>query len=57
MLALQSRVPPFSLHNSQLQLWRVEGGGGGGVEYACVLTYSKVCNVDAIGSARRWENA
>ena len=29
MLALQSRVPPFSLHNSQLQLWR--GGGGGGV--------------------------
>ena len=28
MLALQSRVPPFSLHNSQLQLWRVGGGGG-----------------------------
>ena len=55
MLALQSRVPPFSLHNSQVQLWRVEGGGG--VKYACVLTYSKVCNVDAIGSARRWENA
>ena len=54
MLALQSRVPPFSLHNSQLQLWRV---GGGGNKYACVLTYSEVCNVDAIGSARRWENA
>ena len=38
MLALQSKVPPFSLHNSQLHLWRVGGRGGGGVKYACVLT-------------------
>ena len=38
MLALQSRVPPFSLHNSQLQLWRVVGGGGG-LCYICLCTY------------------